>query len=313
MFPKATPPTPAREEASASTGSQLASGGKGFAGKKYGCWNIEKLGSKPRCLHLFSGPQREGDLAAELAKLGWAVCSCDIKQPIPTNLLDQATREAILKDVEDQRYDAIFLGTPCETYSALREIQPGPRPLRSPHELLGIKTGLTQQEKKQLKEGNEHTDFSYEVMRKAHKGLTPFTMENPEPLHPVSIFNVPKIKEVSKLKGVRTSDFDQCRVGCEAKKPTRLLRYRMEYTGLDKLRCNHEPRTFVGADGKEYTAAHEKVAQRKRSLGDGKSEYASKALGNYAQEFCKVIARSVANVNMERAMRARELLGEGIP
>ena len=172
---------------------------------------------------------------------------------------------------------------------------------------MGISTGLTPAEK----EGNEHTEFSAEVMQRAHKMYTPFTMENPEPLHPVSIFNTPSFKEVAKLKSVRAVDFDQCRVGCEAKKPTRLLRYRVEYSGLDKLRCNHEPKTFTGTDGKEYKAAHEKVAQRRRTNADGKS--ASKALGNYAPQFCEAIARAIAKVNMERATKAQELLGGDLP
>ena len=311
--PKSAPSRPAKEEPGGEATSSSGPDPSHFAGTKYGCWNVEKLSNRPRCLHLFSGPQRKGDLADQLLKLGWAVCSCDIKQPVPTNLLDQATRAAILKDIDDQKYDAMFLGTPCETYSALREIRPGPKPLRSPNELRGISKGLTEAEKKQLAEGNSHTDFSAEAMTHAHKVYLPFTLENPEPLHPVSLFNIPAIKEVSKLRGVRTTDFDQCRVGCEAKKPTRLLRYRMEYSGLDGMRCNHEPNIFKDADGKEYKAAHEKVAQRRRTTADGKSEYASKALGNYATDFCVQIARAVAKVNMERAMKARELLEERIP
>ena len=85
LVAKSAPPKPG-EEGQRATGSAAPAAALSYAGKKYGCWNVEKLGSKPRCLHLFSGPQREGDLVAQLAKLGWAVCSCDIEQPTPTNL-----------------------------------------------------------------------------------------------------------------------------------------------------------------------------------------------------------------------------------
>eukprot|EP00435_Cladocopium_sp_Y103_P068525 s347_g31.t1 len=195
-------------------------------------------------------------------------------------------RKAIIEDIVAQYWDAIYLGTPCETYSALREIQPGPRPLRSPNELSGIKKGLSTAEKKQLQEGNEHTDFSAEVMTTAHGMYTPFTVENPEPLNPVTIFNMPSFKSVAGLRGVSNVNFDQ---------------------------CNHEPKTFKDADGKEYRAAHERVAQRRRTTAEGGSEFASKALGNYHPTFCKRIAVAISKVNMERAMRARELREEPLP
>jgi len=38
-------------------------------------------------------------------------------------------RQQIIADVDDGFFDHIHLGTPCDTYSQLRENQPGPRPL----------------------------------------------------------------------------------------------------------------------------------------------------------------------------------------
>eukprot|EP00435_Cladocopium_sp_Y103_P047821 s31_g14.t1 len=309
---KAAPPVPSRGDVA--TGEEDSKPGN-FQGERYGCWSRDpsKLGKRPRCLHLFSGPQRPGDLADQLTHLGWAVCSCDILQPLPTDLLDQAVRQAIFEDVEMQVYDAVFLGTPCETYSALREIQPGPKPLRSPTELMGIKEGLSPSERKQLKEGNEHTEFSAQVMKKAHKTYVPFGVENPEPLNPVSIFSTPWFTAVAGLKNVRNADFDQCRVGCEAKKPTRLMSYRIDFRKLNGQRCNHEVKKFMDAKGNEYSAAHERVAQRRRKRSDGTEEYASKALGNYPSEFCKEIADAISKVNMERAMKRRELRDQEMP
>eukprot|EP00435_Cladocopium_sp_Y103_P012019 s2504_g3.t1 len=309
---KAAPPVPPRGDSG--TGEEDSKPGN-FQGERYGCWSRDpsKLGKRPRCLHLFSGPQRPGDLADQLTRLGWAVCSCDILQPLPTDLLDQAVRKAIFEDVEMQVYDAVFLGTPCETYSALREIQPGPKPLRSPTELMGLKKGLSPSERKQLKEGNEHTEFSAQVMKRAHKTYVPFGVENPEPLNPVSIFSTPWFAAIADLKSVRNADFDQCRVGCEAKKPTRLMSYRIDFRKLNGQRCNHEVKKFVDAKGNEYSAAHERVAQRRRKRSDGTEEYASKALGNYPSEFCKEIADAISKVNMERAMKRRELRDQEMP
>ena len=114
----------------------------------------------------------------------------------------------------------VHFGTPCETYSALRENPPGPRPLRSATELEGIKKGLTAQEKKQLREGNEHTSFSGDAMVTCIGSGTSFALENPEPLNEVSIFNMPKIKEVARQHEVKNVDLDQCVFGAETRKPT---------------------------------------------------------------------------------------------
>ena len=132
------------------------------------------MGNRPRCLHLFSGPEREGDLAQQLVGKGWAVCSVDLEQPTPTNLLDQGTRQLIIADVDNEMFDHIHLGTPCETFSPLRENPPGPKPLRSASQVEGLKEGLNQKEAKQLKEGNEHVAFSGDVMATAHQADVSF-------------------------------------------------------------------------------------------------------------------------------------------
>ena len=118
-----------------------------------------------------------------------------------------------MEDVEAGMYDHIMLGAPCETCSRLRREPPGPRPLRSAEEITGLSSGLNELEKKQLKEGKEHTSFSSAVMLKACKVGTPFTMENPEPTYEVSIWLMPDIEKVQKMKGVANVNLDQCRYG----------------------------------------------------------------------------------------------------
>ena len=99
-----------------------------FKGEVYGSWTHKEseLGNRPRALHLYSGPQRANDLAHQLSTLGWAVCSVDLEQPHPIDLRDRMIQEHIVNDVLNPKYDYIHLGTPCNTYSALREIPPGP-------------------------------------------------------------------------------------------------------------------------------------------------------------------------------------------
>lgn len=272
----------------------------------YGVWTHEPDEKDPRpgCLHLFAGPEREGDLAQQLVGKGWVVCSVDILQPTPTNLLDQGVRQQIIADVDDGFFDHIHLGTPCDTYSQLRENQPY-RPLRSPTELEGIKDGLTPQEKKKLQEGNEHTSFSADVMVTAIGSGTSFALENPEPLNEVSIFNMPKMQSILRQHEVKCVDFDQCRYGAETKKPTRLAFYRVDHKSFNGSRCNHVKKEWKDKDGKTYMAPHERLAGRKRKSADGREEFASKALGNYPAKFCKALAENIARVETERAREAR--------
>jgi len=88
----------------------------------------------------------------------------DLEQHHSTDLRDDTITSAIRKDVTAGFFDFVLLGTPCNTYSALREIPPGPRPLRSATEITGIKKGLNQSEQKELKEGNHFTRFSAKIM-----------------------------------------------------------------------------------------------------------------------------------------------------
>lgn len=312
---KQVPPEKPSHASEPKEGEQDTTLPKQWQGGKYGRWTHDEktLGERPRCLHLFSGPQRSGDLAEALKKFGWATCSVDILQPHKSDLLDDQTRRAILDDIREGRFDAVFLGTPCETYSALRKERPGPRPLRSAEEITGLSTGLSQEEKKKLKEGNERTEFSCKVMRACYDYSVPFTLENPEPIRDVSLWRMPNIQEVTQLRGVRHADLDQCMVGCETTKPTRLLYYLVTHANLNNLRCDHPKREWKDSEGKSYWAPHERVKHRFRVREDGKKEFASKALGNYHQIFCEELAKNIAEVKMPRAKKAAELLAMPAP
>eukprot|EP00969_Alexandrium_andersonii_P241572 10667452-Alexandrium_andersonii.AAC.1 len=54
------------------------------------------------------------------------------------------------------------------------------------------------------------------------------------------MFQLPELKELAALPGVRHVDFDQCCFGAESVKPTRLLFYGVDLTELS-ARCNRKP------------------------------------------------------------------------
>ena len=110
---------------------------------------------------------------------------------------------------------------------------------------MGISEGLTQKEKEDLKEGNLHTEFSGKVMDSAVASYTPWSLENPEPQNDVTIFKTPVMAPFVKRKETSMANFDQCRYGCEATKPTRLLAFLLDISAIDEVRCNHPKQEWV--------------------------------------------------------------------
>ncbi len=149
-------------------------------------------------------------------------------------------------------------------------------------------------------------------MRACYDYGIPFTLENPEPIRDVSLWLMPNVREVAGLRGVRHADFDQCMMGCETTKPTRLLYYLVSHANLNNLRCDHPKREWKDSEGKTYEAPHESVKRRFRRTEDGRKEFASKALGNYHEIFCKELAMNIAEAKMPRAKKA-ELLAMPAP
>ena len=111
--------------------------------------------NQPRALLLFSGRPRDGDLASYLHELGWIVVVVDLVGPHPTDLLKEEVAKAIRKDIIDKTFDVVGAATPCETFSPLRENPPGPRPLRSLEQPMGLNEGLlSKEEAQQLRRAN---------------------------------------------------------------------------------------------------------------------------------------------------------------
>ena len=111
--------------------------------RTYGWWTStvdEVSRNHARMLIVFSGRKREGDLAHQMARLGWLVRSLDTVLPTPTDLTDDKVWDEIKKDLDDEYFEAGWIATPCGTFSPLREKPPGPRPrvIRTVDHITGI-------------------------------------------------------------------------------------------------------------------------------------------------------------------------------
>jgi hypothetical protein len=116
-----------------------------------------------------------------LNELGWITCEVDTAAETPTNVLDDGIWAAILKDIRIGMFDCIWLGTPCGTFSPLRNTPPGPRPLRDVNHIQGLPASeLRPAEQKQLKEANILVDRSAEAAETQTGIGKPWGCENPD-------------------------------------------------------------------------------------------------------------------------------------
>lgn len=139
--------------------------------REYGYWTGSGKPNRPNALILFSGRSRAGDIQEFLDGYGWNVCAIDILSPKPTDILDDAVWTSVLKDIKEGLYAGLWVATPCNTFSPLREKQPGPRVLGTKEHIQGLpKSQLTQAEQKQVKESNIMVDRSAKACQARKSG-----------------------------------------------------------------------------------------------------------------------------------------------
>ena len=281
------------------------------APRKYGYWSGTGAEDRPRALILFSGRARPGDLHQSLVRLGWTVCSVDTLSPKPTNILDDAIDAEIQKDLVYGYFQALWVATPCGTFSPLREKQPGPRVLRSVNQITGLRRSeLTAAEQKQLKEANLLVGRSAKAIHGQRTSGGPWGLENPDhPKDKPSIWLMPAIEELALRDDVDLVGFDQCRFGLETTKPTIFMSQKMDFSEVDELRCNHPKVEHTDAKGNKYRSAHESTVQRWIETEHGR-ERASKSQGEYTVELSRAIARAFHHNQKDEAWLVEDLRDE---
>ena len=192
---------------------------------------------------------------------------------------------------------------------------PGPRPLRSVQSISGLpKGGLKPAEFKQLQESNILVGRSMAAIGVQRSKKKPWGMENPKhPDEQVSIWKMPQVEHVASKPDVRKVDFDQCKVGQETRKPTRIIYQHLDLKELMGLVCNHPPVEQTDANGKKYMAPTPSPAGRWRANSEGVRERASKALGEYPYELNYILARAFHDTQKGARWLSSELATEEIP
>ena len=206
----------------------------------------------------------------------------------------KVTWESIRTDILAGKFDAIWIATPCETFSPLREKQPGPRVLRTLEHIQGLpRQALTPAEQKQVRESNILINRTTSAATAQSSVGKPWGLENPDhgPGKP-SLWDMPGVVKLLAERADGDVRFDQCRLGLETTKPTRLASKGIDLSDLHGLRCNHPVREHTRPDGSKVKSAHLSTVQRWVQGEDGHMERASKSQGQYTSELSEVIARA---------------------
>jgi len=184
-----------------------------------------------------------------LSTFGWDTVEVDVRNvalgdPVADmDLLNDSLWQLLLKDVAARRYAAVWLGTPCTTFSVAKG-----RPLRSLDAIYGLPrrsaadpSGLSQEEVLQVQQGTYFAQRSIEVLALALRLGIPAALENPSPWPGrVSIFLLPEMLRLLESAGVDYVDFHQCPMGAETAKPTRVVSVHCDMSSLVGW-CDHRP------------------------------------------------------------------------
>lgn len=130
----------------------------------------------PVFLEIFSG---SGRLAKAVTRHNhWYSLLWDISLGAAYDLRSRNNRWKITGWLRGGLIRAGHLGTPCHSFSRARDRRPGPPPLRSDTQVMGL-PDLRPADQQKVSEGNLFMRFSVHVMMLASVLCIPFTIENP--------------------------------------------------------------------------------------------------------------------------------------
>ena len=205
-------------------------------------------------VHFYSGHRRHGDLQWMIENQWWCedvVCFClSIDLCLEKQCSDMARQENV-KFWQERMLAGQILGIgggpSCETWTAARLLEGGPRPVRDHADPWG-KPALTKAEWAQVSLGTTLlkvlVDF---LLLAARLGLCGFLEHPAYPtwsmrMRPCSVWALRIFRMLSRLHCVGITTFDQCTLGLAARKPTTMLLLRLPETRRFLLAHGHQGR-----------------------------------------------------------------------
>ena len=185
-------------------------------------------------LYLFAGESRKADVRhylqgfCDLAQVVLEISEMDICRDPSMDLLDETAKRA-LQQIRDGSWDVVIVTPPCNTFSRVRFVQPGPKPVRSRLYPLGF-PWLSDNLLELARQGNQFIDFFFQVCFATLDARADFLLEHPEDLGrtrsghtPASIWQLEDAHRLFSHERVFTFAVYQCGFLAKSPKPTRFL------------------------------------------------------------------------------------------
>jgi len=157
-------------------------------------------------LEVFAGTAR---LASAMAQRGFHVLAWDIRYGEEYDLKRERNRQLIRGWILGRRIIALHLGTPCNSWSRVRDFGPGPPRLRSDEHVLGL-PDLRPCDRIAVTTGNLFMQFSVSVLLACRRMSVPASMENPGRSR---LWIAPPVKRLFSLRRFQFTLTDYCQWG----------------------------------------------------------------------------------------------------
>lgn len=169
---------------------------------------------------------------------GWPVLLWDICLGEQYDLSRRCNRRRIIEWARCGWLTGFHLGTPCESFSRARDVPPGPPPLRSDQQPMGL-PNLRPGDQLKVQLGNMFMRFSACLLHLACVLNIPATLENPERSR---LWLCPPISALLRRKVVTFAVTHFCGWGAPWKKATGFLGVHLDLTRLDVVQCKSSKR-----------------------------------------------------------------------
>ena len=280
----------------------------------HGCFDFQGLAREYAILHVrslvfvhfFSGYRRRGDLHEHLDHRFIApsveifVISVDLcLQREQGNLISPAAHAFWVKNIESGRIVGAGGGPPCETFSAARFQDDGPRALRSADFPWGL-PALHPWEWRQVLVGTRLLHFILDMLIRLARGGGCGFCEHPQyptwllSKCPASIWSHPAVRALRLLRCIGITSFDQCVFGAEAVKPTTVLHLRMPGFRRRVMHRGRSGRCTHGVGAHIQLRGHDCDGSFRTSRCKIYPQDLNEALANAVFEFCQQTFAGVA-------------------
>ena len=223
-------------------------------------------GPKGFALEIFAGSGRFSHSWRQQAPWGLPIFEVDVNYHSSHDLSRRAAQRLILGWIRSGCCKAIWLATPCSTFSRARDSGAGPPRLRSDQQPLGLDE-LSEGDRVKVEVANELCRFSAKALLCCLERGVPAALENPASSR---LWLTPYMQAASHRRGVRETVTDFCMDGAPWRKRTKIMYVHLDlsvaarvcHSARNEHKCDRTGRKHVvlrgkGPDGRWLTKTAE--------------------------------------------------------